>query len=71
MSKLTSGMMLLTENNGGYQYLHYLMMTPYGWKVIDSCGALIDFEIENYEKAYIPVDYDDPWTPINGTEIIL
>lgn len=70
MSKLVSGMMLLTEDNGSYQYLHYLIGTPYGFKVIDSCGALIEFEQDNYSKAYIPKDYDDPWVPVEGSEII-
>jgi hypothetical protein len=67
LSNLVSGMMLVTK---AYGDLHYLIATPFGYKVIDVDGCCIDLELHNYTKAYIPSSYDDIWTPLNNTEII-
>lgn len=67
MSNLISGMMLLEKVYGD---LHFLISTPYGFKAIDTNGSCIEFEKDNYKKAYIPKDYADPWLALEGTEII-
>lgn len=67
MKNLVSGMMLLEKAHGD---LHYLISTPYGFKSIDTCGACIEFEKDNYEKAYIPVDYEDPWMEKEDTIVV-
>ncbi len=64
MANLVSGMILLEKTYGD---LHYLITTPFGWKVIDTCGACMEFDKESYERAYIPINYDDVWTPIENT----
>jgi hypothetical protein len=68
MSNLVSGMILVTKEYGD---LYYYIDTPYGPKVIDVNAYCIDFDLSNYEKAYIPKNYGDPWTPAEGTEIML
>ncbi|MCH5138201.1 hypothetical protein JMF89_13435 [Clostridiaceae bacterium UIB06] len=67
MERLISGMILVEKTYGD---LHTLLTTPVGWKVIDANGSCIDFDKENYSKAYIPKDYNDPWTPLEGTEVV-
>lgn len=67
MKNLVSGMMLLEKTYGD---LHYLISTPYGHMAIDTNGYCVEFNQENYKKAYIPVSYDDPWTAIKETEVI-
>lgn len=68
MEELVSGMALIRR--GEYADLHFLIDTPYGLRAIDPDGCCIEFDINNYKMAYIPVNYDDPWVPKEGTEII-
>ncbi|KZL88736.1 hypothetical protein [Clostridium magnum] len=68
MENLVSGMILVEKDFGD---LHWLVITPEGWKAIDTGACCIEFEPSNYTKAYIPKDYNDPWTPADGTEIML
>lgn len=67
MENLVSGMLLVEKTYGD---LHYLISTPYGWKVIETSGNISDFKKGNYERAYIPLDYEDPWIEQKDTEII-
>jgi hypothetical protein len=64
---LVSGMVLVEKIYGD---LNFLISTPYGWKAIDANGSCIEFCKDNYEKAYIPVDYNDPWLVSEGTDVI-
>lgn len=68
MSNLVSGMILVEKTYGD---LHWLITTSEGWKAIDTGACCIEFDPNNYEKAYIPKNYGDPWIPLEGTEIIL
>lgn len=66
MNNLVSGMILIEKIYGD---AHTLFITPYGWMVIDANGSYIEFDKDNYSKAYIPKDYNDPWEPLENTII--
>jgi len=66
-NELQSGMMLMSKHGD----LNFLVQTPHGFIVIDSCGSVIEFDKEWFEYAFFPKDYDENmWQEIEGSQII-
>jgi len=65
-NELQSGMMLMTE----YDSLNFLVGTPTGFIVIDTCGSVIPFDKSRLKYAFIPKDYEDMWEEVEGSQIM-
>ena len=65
---LISGMMLMRTHKSS---VNYLVGTPVGFIVIDCCGSTIPLNLEWFDYAYLPVDYEDNiWEEIEGSKVV-